>query len=80
MTFIGLPWETDDEALFNHFQGYGSVEAKVTIDRKSGRSRGFGLVTFKTSEEAAAALEALHGSEFGGRTLAIKIDQPRRGR
>ena len=40
----GLPWEVDDDALRSHFEPYGEVtEAKVILDRDTGRSRGFGF-------------------------------------
>ena len=72
---LGLPWATDDQALREHFEGSGNVlEATVQVDRRSGRSRGHGLVTFETPAEAKAALEALNGSDLGGRYLAIKFD------
>ena len=43
----GLSWDTNDEGLRNAFAGFGEVvEAKVITDRDTGRSRGFGFVTF----------------------------------
>lgn len=69
--FVGnLPWETTDEGLRDFF-GENVVEAKIIIDRYSGRSRGFGFVTFPDIEYATAALEALDGAEFMGRKIRV---------
>lgn len=44
----GLNWETTDESLFNYFSEFGEVaECTVMRDGASGRSRGFGFLTFK---------------------------------
>jgi len=82
--FVGsLSWSTTDETLREAFARFGEVtEAKVITDRDTGRSRGFGFVTFNESEEANAAISALNGTELDGR--AIKVNEaldkgPRRG-
>ncbi len=60
------------------FGEHGEVQsAKVIMDRMSGRSRGFGFVEMSTAEEAGAAIEALNGSESGGRTLKVDAAQER---
>jgi RNA recognition motif-containing protein len=44
----GLAWATTDETLAAHFAPFGDVvEAKVIQDRETGRSRGFGFVTYE---------------------------------
>ncbi len=43
----GLSWDTSDDSLRESFSRYGEVtDAKVITDRETGRSRGFGFVTF----------------------------------
>ena len=43
----GLAWATSDDTLRQHFETFGDVsEAKVITDRDTGRSRGFGFVTW----------------------------------
>ena len=70
----GLSWNTTDDALRQAFERFGEVaEAKVITDRDTGRSRGFGFVTFANPAEADAAKASLNGSNLDGR--AIKVDE-----
>lgn len=58
----GLSWGTDDQSLREAFSEFGEVtEARVILDRDSGRSRGFGFVSFSSGEEAASALSVFRG-------------------
>ena len=77
----GLAWATDSEGLKNAFSEYGEVEeAKVVTDRDTGRSRGFGFVTFTEAENAKAAM-ALNNTELDGRTIRVDFatEKPRGG-
>lgn len=76
----GLSWDTTNQGLKRAFEAHGEVtEAKVILDRDTGRSRGFGFVSFTDSRDAAAAKEALNGTELDGRS--IRVDEAReRGR
>ncbi|HSN81471.1 MAG TPA: RNA-binding protein [Polyangiales bacterium] len=68
----GLSWNTTSEALQEAFAACGDVvEAKVVTDRDSGRSRGFGFVTFQDDQGAARAIEELDGSSLDGRTIRV---------
>ncbi|MGB0590315.1 MAG: RNA recognition motif domain-containing protein [Myxococcota bacterium] len=68
----GLAWATTDGTLKAHFDQCGEVtEAKVITDRETGRSRGFGFVTFTDEESALSAKEQLHGTELDGRTIRV---------
>jgi RNA recognition motif-containing protein len=71
--YVGnLPFEARDEELRELFAGFGNVaSSKVIIDNTSGRSRGFGFVEFEDQAEARAAIAAVHGKEFGGRSLVV---------
>ena len=70
----GLPWATDSQALQEAFDPHGEVvEAKVITDRETGRSRGFGFVTYATEAEAEKAAQAMDGQELGGRTIRCEI-------
>lgn len=74
----GLSWGTDDDGLRTAFGAYGSVtEAKVITDRESGRSRGFGFVTFSNSDEAQAAIAGMDGQNLDGRAVRVNEAQAR---
>ena len=79
----GLSWETTDDALRKAFELYGEMtEAKVITDRGTGRSRGFGFVTFVRDEDAKAAISKMHGTSLDGRVLTVNEAQeksPREG-
>ncbi|KAI3412450.1 RRM domain-containing protein [Psidium guajava] len=68
----GLSWGTDQQGLSEAFAKYGEViEARVIMDRETGRSRGFGFVTYTSSEAASAAIQALDGRELHGRMVRV---------
>ncbi|MCA9667481.1 MAG: RNA-binding protein [Myxococcales bacterium] len=68
----GLAWATDSEGLRSAFSAYGEVtDAAVITDRDTGRSRGFGFVTFANAEQAQRALDEMNGSELDGRSLRV---------
>ena len=75
--FVGsLSWDTNDEGLRNAFSTHGEVsEAVVISDRHTGRSRGFGFVTFEDDEAADKAIAALNGSQLDGRTIRVDVAQ-----
>ena len=47
------------------------TDAKVITDRETGRSRGFGFVTFADANDAQSAMQALDNTELDGRTIAV---------
>ncbi len=75
--FVGsLSWDTNDEGLRNAFGVHGEIsEAVVITDRDTGRSRGFGFVTFDDDEAADKAVAALNGTELDGRTIRVDVAQ-----
>lgn len=74
----GLSWGTDDEGLRRAFERYGEIqEAKVISDRETGRSRGFGFVTFANDNDAMTALSEMDGKEVDGRTIKVNEAQER---
>ena len=79
--FIGsLAYATTDDSLKAFFETVGAVKsARVITDRESGRSKGFGFVEME-DPEAAAAIEALDNSSFGGRTLRVNEARPKEPR
>jgi RNA recognition motif-containing protein len=80
--YVGnLPYACDGEQLRALFAADGRHVEDVAIitDRVTGQPRGFAFVQMATSEDAARAIEALHGSSFGGRTLTVNEARPREG-
>ncbi|KAI8823014.1 prolyl oligopeptidase family-domain-containing protein [Fimicolochytrium jonesii] len=68
----------DNVELFNMFRKFGRViSARVMRDEPDGTSRGFGFVSFDTAEQAARALQEMHGAEFGRKTLVVNIAEPK---
>lgn len=76
--FVGqLSWNVDNDWLAQEFGECGEVtEARVQMDRTSGRSRGFGYVTFATEEALEAALK-LDGKEIDGRPVKVDKSTPK---
>jgi cold-inducible RNA-binding protein len=75
----GLSWGTTDDTLRDAFASYGDVqEARVITDRDTGRSRGFGFVSFGQDDDADQALNALNGAELDGRTIRVDVATDRR--
>ena len=76
----GLSWGTDDYSLRQAFEAYGEVtEAKVITDRETGRSRGFGFVTFANTDDGEAAIAEMDGKDLDGRTIRVNEAHDRRG-
>ena len=73
----GLPYSASDAEVEALFAEHGTVEsARVITDKFTGQSRGFGFVEMSTQEEAQAAINALHSTEMGGRTLTVNEAKP----
>jgi RNA recognition motif-containing protein len=77
----GLSWDTTDDGLRQAFEAVGEViEAKVITDRETGRSRGFGFVTFAQEQDATTAITALDGTTLDGNTIKVnEAHEKRRG-
>ena len=68
----GLSWNTTDDGLRQAFETYGEVTDAVVIkDRETGRSRGFGFVTFSASESASSAISQMDGTTLDGRSIRV---------
>ncbi|XP_040382159.1 oligouridylate-binding protein 1-like isoform X2 [Oryza brachyantha] len=69
--FVGdLSPEVTDSALFSFFSGYSSCsDARVMWDQKTGRSRGYGFVSFRNQQDAQSAINDLNGQWLGSRQI-----------
>ena len=76
--YVGnLPWSVDDNALKELFASYGDIEEAVLIkDKFSGRSKGFGFVTFTDDAAANKAIAEMHEKEVEGRALTVSEAKP----
>ncbi len=74
----GLAWATDDASLRAAFEAFGTItDARVVMDRETGRSRGFGFVGFSTAEEAARAAAAMDGANVDQRPIRVNLAEER---
>ena len=76
--FVGsLDWGVTGEDLQQLFAQYGAVEEAVVIqDKFSGKSKGFGFVTFTNDEEADKAVAEANGQELKGRQIVVNEARP----
>jgi cold-inducible RNA-binding protein len=77
--FVGnLTFDTTEDALRDLFGPFGEVQAvRIMTDRDTGKSRGFAFVEMVQDDDAAKAIAALNGKDFGGRALTINEARPR---
>lgn len=76
----GLSWSTSDRGLKEAFEKFGHLqEAKVVVDKFSGRSRGFGFVTFDEKKAMDEAIKAMNGMDLDGRAITVDKAQPNQG-
>ena len=74
----GLAWATTDRTLGEAFSQYGEVlESKIINDRETGRSRGFGFVTFGDEKSMRDAIEGMNGQDLDGRNITVNEAQSR---
>lgn len=74
----GLAWATTNESLGQAFAQFGPVtEAQVIMDRETGRSRGFGFVTFESPGDADQAIKSMDGADLDGRQIRVNEAQSR---
>ena len=80
--YVGnLSYDVDSSSLQEMFAQHGTVEsAEIISDRETGRSKGFGFVQMGSDEEAATAISAMNGQEYGGRPLTVNEAKPREDR
>eukprot|EP00976_Prorocentrum_cordatum_P022018 449515-Prorocentrum_minimum.AAC.1 len=74
----GLSFNTDERALEDAFSQIGEItDAKVITDRETGRSRGFGFVSFAKEADMERAVTEMDGQEVDGRAIRVSKCNPR---
>jgi cold-inducible RNA-binding protein len=78
--FVGnLSYDTTEIGLRELFSSQGTVsEAKIVMDRETGRTRGFGFVEMSSAEEASMAIAKLDGCDVDGRAISVTEARERR--
>jgi RNA recognition motif-containing protein len=80
--YVGnLPYTCDEQQLRDLFGGEGRsvLDVAIITDRTTGQPRGFAFVNMATGDDAKRAIDALHGSVYGGRTLTVNEARPKEG-
>ena len=77
--YVGnLPFSTTDNDLRTLFEAHGQVtSASVVMDRETGRPRGFGFVEMAANDHGQAAINALNGTQVGGRSIVVNEARPK---
>jgi RNA recognition motif-containing protein len=77
--YVGnLPFTATEDELRKAFGAHGNVTSvNVIMDRETGRPRGFAFVEMDEAAGAEAAIRALDGRDFGGRTVKVSEAQER---
>ena len=78
--YIGnIPYTMKEQNLIDVFQEFGSVEsAKVIIDKKTKRSKGYGFVEMVNETDELAAVESMNGQDLGGRKVKVSRANPKK--
>lgn len=76
--YVGnLPFSVTLDRLKELFSSYGKIEdAIVMVDKFTGRSRGFGFVTFVDDGDADKALAEMNKKNVEGRELKVNEAKP----
>lgn len=80
--YVGnIPFSVGEDELRTAFEAHGQVVGvNVITDRETGRPRGFAFVEMAEDSDAAKAIEALNGTDMGGRSLTVNEAKPREPR
>lgn len=73
--YVGnLPRSISPEELEQAFGAHGTVErVSIITDRETGESRGFAFVEMADDSEAQKAIQAMNGTDLGGRTITVNL-------
>jgi RNA recognition motif-containing protein len=80
--FVGnLPWSINEQSLKDLFSPFGEIsEAIIINDRDTGRSKGFGFVTFVNEADAEKALAEMAEKEIENRKIVVNVAKPKEDR
>ena len=76
-----LNFDSEESDLRDAFEAYGAVDSvKIIMDKFTSRSKGFGFVEMPNEDEARSAISGLNDNELDGRTIVVKVAEPRENR
>lgn len=76
----GIPPSVTEEELKEYFSSFGNiVEHQIMLEHGTGRSRGFGFVTFESENVVESIVNDGNIHELGGKQVEIKKAEPKRG-
>ncbi|MDC3220121.1 RNA-binding protein [Saprospiraceae bacterium] len=76
-----LNFDTQESDLQDAFEAYGAVDSvKIIMDKLTSKSKGFGFVEMSNDDDGAAAISGLNDQELDGRTIVVKVAEPRENR
>jgi RNA recognition motif-containing protein len=76
--YVGnLAFTVTEKEIREAFSQYGELtEVMVITDRLSGRSKGFGFITFADDESAKKAISEMNGKDLQGRSIKVSEAKP----
>ena len=76
--YVGnLSYRVRERHLRDYFSEFGEIERlKIIKNHDTGRSKGFGFVTFESAASAYSALDC-HGRDYEGRSLVVRMARPK---
>lgn len=74
IAILNLHRDIDKDQLEKLFTAYGKVEScELVLDKKTGKSKGFGFVVMNDEIEVKIAIAELHGSRVSNQKIRVKI-------
>ncbi|RDB29896.1 Polyadenylate-binding protein, cytoplasmic and nuclear [Hypsizygus marmoreus] len=69
--------EIDSNGLFTHFRQFGQIVSARVMRNENGESRGFGFVSYQTTDQASAAMHAMNGAMLGSKQVVVRLHEPK---
>ncbi|KAF0694656.1 Aste57867_14495 [Aphanomyces stellatus] len=75
-----IPNDMTNQDLFNYFATFGNViSARIMVEKETGRSRGFGFVSYDNAPSADAAIKGMNGFQVGRKRLKVQHKKEKGG-
>ena len=69
----GLNYSTSEAFLLSELSKFGKVlSIRIIVNYQTGKSKGYGFVTFENQEDAQKAIDELNNTYFDGRRIGVK--------